>query len=494
MALFKADTLRSNNIDAYGIAIATEIAGHKSVKTLSDLFSISDAILSASGNNTNDDAIGQQWYVADEDKYYKLISWSSRKSVEGWKEDNEGLITQLAGIQDLIKNGATVEEAKAALQALGDDYKDLYSLASLFKNFLDLADTSDETINSWKEIEGFLTGITDTETLTGLLQDLKNSIQTETEIIINSLKVKDVDGKTIIKDENGVIRVYYNINGDGSIRTEVIDSTVRPVITNFHTSNGKLNVGNLTSIYNGLRDINENANNLVTERALAKHLNEVNADIQSNTDQITVLSGQLLILTTGAKVTGSCSPNVIYKNAQTNVTVTGTFNATDTSLIPKKMTLLHQDQELAVSEDSKTVQFVESINTTSNNKTYNVRAEVDPNNTGSITVLTATFSFNARYPIYYGFGNSPYDIINSGTKVGPTTSANRTYTATNNNDFDCYFYILVPTDIGTPTKFSMGGAPANMNTASETLNNVAYKVIRSGGIYAPGAKVEITAS
>ncbi len=43
-------------------------------------------------------------------------------------------------------------------------------------SFLDDTDLADETINKWKEIESFLTGITDTETLTGLLASLKTEI------------------------------------------------------------------------------------------------------------------------------------------------------------------------------------------------------------------------------------------------------------------------------------------------------------------------------
>ena len=38
--------------------------------------------------------------------------------------------------------------------------------------FLEDADASDATINRWKEIESFLAGITDTDTLTGLLADI----------------------------------------------------------------------------------------------------------------------------------------------------------------------------------------------------------------------------------------------------------------------------------------------------------------------------------
>lgn len=46
-------------------------------------------------------------------------------------------------------------------------------------SFLDDTDLADETINKWKEIESFLTGITDTETLTGLLASLKTEILAE---------------------------------------------------------------------------------------------------------------------------------------------------------------------------------------------------------------------------------------------------------------------------------------------------------------------------
>lgn len=42
--------------------------------------------------------------------------------------------------------------------------------------FLEDADASEETINRWHEIESFLQGITDTQTLTGLLNDLKQEI------------------------------------------------------------------------------------------------------------------------------------------------------------------------------------------------------------------------------------------------------------------------------------------------------------------------------
>ena len=85
MSLFYPDRLQSNNPNAYGIVRATEISGHRTVQSINDLYLISDAILSDSGNNTNNDAIGQKWYVVTEQSEYQLIDWNNRKSSSGWK-------------------------------------------------------------------------------------------------------------------------------------------------------------------------------------------------------------------------------------------------------------------------------------------------------------------------------------------------------------------------------------------------------------------------
>ena len=87
MAVKFPDTIESNNTDDYGIVRANQVMGHKTVPTLNDLYQIKDFILSDSGNNTNNDAIGQRWYVVDQKKYYKLEDWDKRNQKEGWKQD-----------------------------------------------------------------------------------------------------------------------------------------------------------------------------------------------------------------------------------------------------------------------------------------------------------------------------------------------------------------------------------------------------------------------
>ena len=66
--------------------------------------------------------------------------------------------------------------APTAHSHVAADVEGLAAFITRVTNFLDSADVSDTTINRWKEIETFLTGITDQQTLTGLLLQLKNEI------------------------------------------------------------------------------------------------------------------------------------------------------------------------------------------------------------------------------------------------------------------------------------------------------------------------------
>lgn len=74
--------LASNNPQSFGIVDATEISGHRSVGTLSDLYSISDSVLSILKDGS--DAIGQEWFVVSEDCKYRLDNWENRKTTAGW--------------------------------------------------------------------------------------------------------------------------------------------------------------------------------------------------------------------------------------------------------------------------------------------------------------------------------------------------------------------------------------------------------------------------
>ena len=85
---------------------------------------------------------------------------------------------QLETVRKLLHSGASWTTVKAAFDVLGGNYSSLWALANTVKTFLEASDTSDATINRWQELESFLQGITDTDSLTGLLETMKQEIGT----------------------------------------------------------------------------------------------------------------------------------------------------------------------------------------------------------------------------------------------------------------------------------------------------------------------------
>lgn len=70
-------------------------------------------------------------------------------------------------------------------------------------NFLESTDASDTAINRWKEIESFLTGITDTQTLTGLLESQKTELNNSISQKASASDVATLQGKvTTLETDN----------------------------------------------------------------------------------------------------------------------------------------------------------------------------------------------------------------------------------------------------------------------------------------------------
>lgn len=105
MSLNKADIMVSNNPSAYGVVYSEQVSGHKTVADLTALYALADCILSKSGSNTDDDAIGQQWYVVSEGCNYRLDNWSNRSSASGWTKMQNADEAQ-AEIDSLSSHGA----------------------------------------------------------------------------------------------------------------------------------------------------------------------------------------------------------------------------------------------------------------------------------------------------------------------------------------------------------------------------------------------------
>lgn len=321
------------------------------------------------------------------------------------------------------------------------------------------------------------------------LDEINNNISNINERLDN-LNIKDVDNITITKDTNGII----GFKG----KTVNKQSTIYNTIVNDNTPLGMhiTNIGFINSdmyIYDATREISEEANNIVQEKALAKHLKEVNTNTTDLDDRLSVTEGKLLIIETGAKIAINVSPSVIYKNTATNITIRGTFSSSDSTLTPTKMVIKYGSQEIATVENNKTVSITESNTLVSNTKTYTIEAYVDPNNTGNPTKLTVNGNLNARNAIYAGFGTTAEEIITVANRLSARTSANGNYTKTATTD-DVNYFILVPNDITALKNFTMGGAPYVMNKSTATIDGITYNVFKSGGTYNSGATVNITAS
>lgn len=95
---------------------------------------------------------------------------------EAQQAELDELAGELAKVRALIKEGATLDEAKTAMLALGASYAGLHALASTVKTFLEASDTKDKTINTWRELEQFLDGITDTDSLAALLSSMERRV------------------------------------------------------------------------------------------------------------------------------------------------------------------------------------------------------------------------------------------------------------------------------------------------------------------------------
>lgn len=86
--------------------------------------------------------------------------------------------------------------------------------------FLNDADVSDTTINRWKEIESFLAGITDTETLTGLLEENLASAKSYADTKVSSATANAV---TMASNAGGTDRILVSAGANKTAKDSGVD-------------------------------------------------------------------------------------------------------------------------------------------------------------------------------------------------------------------------------------------------------------------------------
>lgn len=129
-------------------------------------------------------------------------------------DQTENVINNIETI--LGKKEGDEQTLKEKFAALGEGYSDIYTFINTVKSFLKDADASDKTINRWKEIEAFLTGITDSQNLTTMLKNLKEEILQSCPQGNFLEQVDDLDSYTDAPD--GKIVQYIGQTNDKYIR------------------------------------------------------------------------------------------------------------------------------------------------------------------------------------------------------------------------------------------------------------------------------------
>ena len=97
---------------------------------------------------------------------------------------------------------------------------DVNTFIEKVNSFLEDADASDTTINRWKEIESFLAGITDTKTLTGLLEENLASAKSYTDSKVLSSVGNAV---TMASNAEGADRILVSGGADKTAKDSGID-------------------------------------------------------------------------------------------------------------------------------------------------------------------------------------------------------------------------------------------------------------------------------
>lgn len=135
---------------------------------------------------------------------------------------------------------------KTELDKLGDDYNSIRSIAVTLKNFLNAGGITD-AVDSFKELQDFLAGITDSQTLAGLLLELKNEILGGAGDNINTLKkvYDSLSGNT--GGDVDLSNYYTKSEVDAKDNTKVDKVSGKGLSTNDFTTAEK---SKLASLYN----------------------------------------------------------------------------------------------------------------------------------------------------------------------------------------------------------------------------------------------------
>lgn len=118
------------------------------------------------------------------------------------------------GLENKNNDCLNINNVVIRLKKLGTNYISLYKIALTLKTFIESTDTADTTINTWREIENFLAGIEDSDSLLSIINNLsqeitnlQNNVTAELSQINTTLDIPITRDK-IDKDNTGLFKSY----------------------------------------------------------------------------------------------------------------------------------------------------------------------------------------------------------------------------------------------------------------------------------------------
>lgn len=231
--LGQANILRTNNNTStgYGIAYADEVSGHRTVANLTALYALNDWQLSASGDNTGSDAIGQLWYVVNADgngngAFYQLKDWNKRKEAAGWSEfKGTGASTAAAVTFDNTASGMTAVNAQDAIEELNVKKLDKPEVGGTKGQVLSL-DENGNTI--WKNGETGAPGPQGPQGNTG------SSVEYPFELVNN---LETDDATKALSAQMG-----KKLGEDNKVLNAKVDGTFVEITNKYQVSNGAMDI------------------------------------------------------------------------------------------------------------------------------------------------------------------------------------------------------------------------------------------------------------
>ena len=260
---------------------------------------------------------------------------------------------------------------------------------------------------------------------------------------------------------------YIISNGtDALIASRILDNFTPEIIENLlnfeeYVSDIEKQIEAFNSDLSNIGTIAESANNKADE--CASDISDIDKRIEA--------------LENNARITLSATPNIIYRNVKSSITI----RATAYGFTPETFSITYNNQEIA-SEEGKT-SVVTTIDASSS-VTFSAKATYGGRN------YTASASVRAVGVIYYGFMNETESVTKT---LSPRTSALGNYQLESTID-NAKFFIMIPSDMSFPSSITMGGTPYVMDMTVTEKDGEAYYLLTSGATYNTGAEINIKLS